>query len=208
MISASNASTMQVEHQLDVLVEGLRDAHRRFGNVDLVRRLARWPSESAVRFRGCRQDIRSDARAVAGSSMPCSRATLSVSESRMLRSCRLALDRRCCVSCCRRRTAARTLPADYFPWAAAASRSPGNGVEISAAVARAAIQADFFNRQFDRRQRRVLADVRGRHLIERGARRASNLSPDARRSGTPRPSAHGRHRRPTRRRPPPDGPDC
>ena len=44
-------------------------------------------------------------------------------------------------------------------------RAPGNRVEVGAAVAGAAAQADFFDAELDRRQRRVLADVLGGQLI-------------------------------------------
>ena len=44
-------------------------------------------------------------------------------------------------------------------------RTPGDGVEISATVARAAIQTHFLDAQFEGWQRRVLADVLGQHLV-------------------------------------------
>ena len=43
---------------------------------------------------------------------------------------------------------------------------PGDGVVVRAAVAGAAVQRHFLDAHFDRRQRRVLADVLGEHLID------------------------------------------
>ena len=48
-------------------------------------------------------------------------------------------------------------------------RAPGNRIEVGATVTGAAAQADIFDGKLDRRQRRVLADLRGGQLIHRRA---------------------------------------
>ena len=115
-----------------------------------------------------------------------------VEQATRLLTARAALARRCC----RRRTAARTPPAGCSPSAAATSASATRSCSRYAQLKPSPqLSVDFLDRQLQRRQRRVLADVLRRDLIDRDRRDAAcGPASAARRSGTPRPSACGSRR--------------
>ena len=124
----------------------------------------------------------------------CSATVCSRIESRMLRSSRLRR-RRCSVGA--------AVAEELFEHHLRAvlhrqrngGRAPGDRVEVGAAVAGAAAQADVLDAQLERRQRRVLTDVLPRRSDPSSRRRARHSSADGRRSGRSPPSARARRRR-------------
>ena len=190
----------QVEHQLGVLLVIVRNAAGRRRHVEM-RNCAFCFSASWMRRSISRTVSRYSAtrlRSFAPRS-PCSRRTCPVTASRMLRCCSMRCSRSC-GGARRRRTCVEDHARIDFHRQRRGRRPPRNRVHVGATeadVAGADQPAVVFGRQFERRQRRVLADLLRRDLIDRDAgagyprlRSASG----ARRSGIPPGSAYGRRR--------------
>ena len=166
---------LQVEHDLEVLVERLGHADRRFGQLRGRSGTACRPFECGARSRERRPDTRSGATRSAGRQIAAQRRDLVHAPNRA----------GCGSVCWRAARSASLLPSPnsfsnttcglFSIGSGVVGVLPGDRVRVSAGVARAAAEGHVFDRKLERRQRRVLADLPRRDLIDRRRRRGSVL---------------------------------